>query len=161
MLINLEEVGDFGSRSDDVVLLGLCDDIVRKLCKKLGWEEELDAAWKETENSVTEFNEVRAEVDQKISEAEVEKDSAWSLGGSKQNTERQMLLEEEIERITEKVGKSLEITTGSKENPTHPDESTDSPEPTSGEEAPVLTTKSENLSSDEKEGGKTTDSSKL
>jgi len=52
VLINLEKVGDFGSRSDDVVLLGNCDDIIRDLCRELGWEEELDALWNATEASV-------------------------------------------------------------------------------------------------------------
>lgn len=52
VLINLERVGDFGSRSDDVVLLGKCDDIVRDICRELGWEAELDALWQATEASV-------------------------------------------------------------------------------------------------------------
>jgi len=52
VLINLDHVGDFGSRTDDVVLLGKCDDIVRDLCKELGWEDELARLWAETEDSV-------------------------------------------------------------------------------------------------------------
>lgn len=52
MLINLERVGDFGSRSDDVILLGKCDEVVRDLAKALGWEEELERAWEETAQSV-------------------------------------------------------------------------------------------------------------
>ncbi|KAF8885676.1 DHS-like NAD/FAD-binding domain-containing protein [Gymnopilus junonius] len=52
VLINLDRVGDFGSRSDDVVLLGKCDDIVRDLCKELGWEEELNELWETTKETV-------------------------------------------------------------------------------------------------------------
>ena len=52
VLINLDHVGDFGSRSDDVVLLGKCDDLVKDLCKELGWEDELLRLWDETEASV-------------------------------------------------------------------------------------------------------------
>jgi NAD-dependent histone deacetylase SIR2 len=52
VLINLDRVGDFGSRSDDVVLLGKCDDIVRDLCKELGWEDELIKLWHETEDTI-------------------------------------------------------------------------------------------------------------
>jgi len=52
VLINLDHVGDFGSRTDDVVLLGKCDDIIRDLCKELGWEDELARLWAETEDSV-------------------------------------------------------------------------------------------------------------
>ena len=52
VLINLERVGNFGSRSDDIVLLGKCDEVVRDLCRELGWEEELDKLWAKTEASV-------------------------------------------------------------------------------------------------------------
>ncbi|KAF7422504.1 Sir2 histone deacetylase Hst2 [Pleurotus ostreatus] len=52
VLINLERVGDFGSRSNDVILLGKCDEVVRDLAKALGWEEELERAWEETAQSV-------------------------------------------------------------------------------------------------------------
>jgi NAD-dependent histone deacetylase SIR2 len=52
VLINLDHVGDFGSRTDDVVLLGRCDDVVKDLCKELGWEDELLRFWDETEASV-------------------------------------------------------------------------------------------------------------
>jgi hypothetical protein len=48
VLINLDSVGDIGSRLDDVVLLGKCDDIVTELCQELHWEEELNKAWEET-----------------------------------------------------------------------------------------------------------------
>lgn len=52
VLINLDHVGDIGSRPDDVVLLGKCDDVVKDLCKELGWEDELTRLWNETEESV-------------------------------------------------------------------------------------------------------------
>ncbi|KIY73645.1 NAD-dependent deacetylase sirtuin-2 [Cylindrobasidium torrendii FP15055 ss-10] len=49
VLINLEKVGNIGSRLGDVILLGKCDDIVRELARELGWEKELDDLWRETE----------------------------------------------------------------------------------------------------------------
>jgi NAD-dependent histone deacetylase SIR2 len=52
VLINLDLVGDFGTKVNDVVCLGKCDDIVQSLCKELGWEEELMKAWEETKDSV-------------------------------------------------------------------------------------------------------------
>jgi len=52
VLINLDHVGDFGSRADDVVLLGKCDEIVTELCKELGWDQELMRLWDTTEASV-------------------------------------------------------------------------------------------------------------
>ena len=55
ILINLDHVGDFGSRADDVILLGKCDEIVTELCKELGWEKELLGLWEKTEASVLKF----------------------------------------------------------------------------------------------------------
>ncbi|EIW59108.1 NAD-dependent deacetylase sirtuin-2, partial [Trametes versicolor FP-101664 SS1] len=49
VLINMDPAGDFGGRADDVTLLGRCDEIVRDLCRELGWEEELDREWGKTE----------------------------------------------------------------------------------------------------------------
>lgn len=48
LLINMEQVGGLGSRADDVLLLGDCDEGVRKLAQALGWLEELEALWEET-----------------------------------------------------------------------------------------------------------------
>ncbi|KAK0487748.1 DHS-like NAD/FAD-binding domain-containing protein [Armillaria novae-zelandiae] len=49
VLVNLEKVGDLGRRPDDVLLLGKCDEVVKDLCRELGWEEELMNLWAETE----------------------------------------------------------------------------------------------------------------
>ncbi|KAI5797949.1 SIR2 family histone deacetylase [Peziza echinospora] len=49
LLINLEVVGDIGCRIDDVVVLGGCDAGVRRLAKALGWAEELEKLWAETD----------------------------------------------------------------------------------------------------------------
>ena len=49
VLINMEPAGDLGTRADDIVLLGRCDEIVRELCAALGWTEELDREWAKTE----------------------------------------------------------------------------------------------------------------
>ncbi|EYE93876.1 SIR2 family NAD-dependent protein deacylase [Aspergillus ruber CBS 135680] len=48
VLINLERVGGMGSRPDDVLILGDCDAGVRKLAAALGWLEDLEALWEET-----------------------------------------------------------------------------------------------------------------
>jgi NAD-dependent histone deacetylase SIR2 len=48
VLVNLEQVGGMGSRADDVLLLGNCDDGVRKLADALGWLGELEELWAET-----------------------------------------------------------------------------------------------------------------
>lgn len=49
LLINSERVGGLGTRADDVLLLGDCDDGVRKLATALGWAEELEELWGETQ----------------------------------------------------------------------------------------------------------------
>lgn len=85
VLVNLDHVGDFGTRSDDVLCLGKTDEVVRDLCKELGWEEELDAAWKETENSVVDF-------EPQTSAAKEERS-----------------VEDEVDALTEAVGKTLHI----------------------------------------------------
>ncbi|KAI2639355.1 DHS-like NAD/FAD-binding domain-containing protein [Xylaria nigripes] len=45
LLLNLERVGDIGTRADDVLCLGGCDDGVRKLADELGWRAELEDMW--------------------------------------------------------------------------------------------------------------------
>ncbi|KAI0648138.1 DHS-like NAD/FAD-binding domain-containing protein [Trametes meyenii] len=49
VLISTDFAGDIGMRSDDVLLLGKCDDVVRDLCKELGWEDALEREWAKTE----------------------------------------------------------------------------------------------------------------
>ncbi|KAL7948539.1 DHS-like NAD/FAD-binding domain-containing protein [Trichoderma barbatum] len=46
VLFNMEKVGSLGSRVDDVLELGACDDGIRKLAKLLGWTDELDDIWR-------------------------------------------------------------------------------------------------------------------
>ncbi|KAK5633998.1 hypothetical protein RRF57_009712 [Xylaria bambusicola] len=45
LLFNMERVGDFGTRADDVICLGACDDGIRKLADELGWRDELESMW--------------------------------------------------------------------------------------------------------------------
>ncbi|KAF2218647.1 DHS-like NAD/FAD-binding domain-containing protein [Elsinoe ampelina] len=48
VLINKEQVGGLGSRTDDVLMLGDCDQGVRKLAEACGWADELEALWAKT-----------------------------------------------------------------------------------------------------------------
>ncbi|QRW23653.1 NAD-dependent histone deacetylase SIR2 [Rhizoctonia solani] len=50
-LLNMETAGQF-NRADDVIHLAPCDDAVRELCDLLGWRDELEKLWAETENIV-------------------------------------------------------------------------------------------------------------
>ncbi|KAI5851087.1 DHS-like NAD/FAD-binding domain-containing protein [Morchella snyderi] len=45
VLINMESAGGIGSRRDDVLMLGTCDNGVRRLAKELGWDVELEKLW--------------------------------------------------------------------------------------------------------------------
>ncbi|KAM3084036.1 Sir2 histone deacetylase Hst2 [Clarireedia jacksonii] len=46
LLFNMESVGDFGCRLDDVIIKGDCDSGVRKLADALGWRDELEELWR-------------------------------------------------------------------------------------------------------------------
>lgn len=46
VLFNMEKVGSLGSRVDDVLELGSCDDGIRKLAGLLGWTDELEDLWR-------------------------------------------------------------------------------------------------------------------
>jgi NAD-dependent histone deacetylase SIR2 len=138
VLINLERVGDFAHRPDDVLLLGKCDDMVRKLCQELGWEDELDELWKLTEESVeVEEDALDKEEKAKASAKEEEKDDT-----EKQSPEDK--IEKEVERLTSAVGQSLTI---SEERVPSPVKITDSLKAVE----PSVTPKAK-LSADTKEG---------
>ena len=86
ILINLERVGGLGGRADDVLLLGECDTGVRKLADALGWLDELESLWKRTSPLVP------ASEDQNVP----------------QKT-REEKLEDEVEKLTQEIDKSLKI----------------------------------------------------
>jgi NAD-dependent histone deacetylase SIR2 len=46
VLFNMERVGHLGTRPDDVLELGSCDESMRKLAAELGWGDELEALWR-------------------------------------------------------------------------------------------------------------------
>lgn len=87
VLINLDRVGELGSRADDVLILGDCDAGVRKLATALGWQDELETLWNATKPEMQDSNR-----DQHV---------AW-----KTKDER---LDDQIASLTEEVDKSLQI----------------------------------------------------
>ncbi|CAE6465801.1 unnamed protein product [Rhizoctonia solani] len=48
-LLNMQIAGHF-DRADDVIHLAPCDDAVRELCDLLGWRDDLEKLWAETES---------------------------------------------------------------------------------------------------------------
>lgn len=97
VLMNMERVGGLGSRPDDVLLLGECDDGVRKFAEALGWLEELEALWSETELSPTE---------QEIQEKTPPKSKDEQL-------------QEQLDRLTEEVDQTLNISNSHLERTQH------------------------------------------
>ncbi|KAJ6779456.1 hypothetical protein PWT90_00761 [Aphanocladium album] len=46
VLFNMERVGQIGTRPDDVLSLGPCDEGIRRLAAELGWGDELEKMWR-------------------------------------------------------------------------------------------------------------------
>ncbi|KAL3471697.1 DHS-like NAD/FAD-binding domain-containing protein [Aspergillus californicus] len=86
VLINRERVGGLGSRPDDVLVIGNCDDGVLKLARALGWEKELIHLWEGVNPN------------KKSQEEELAPPST-----------REERLEIEISHLTAEVDKTLEI----------------------------------------------------
>jgi NAD-dependent histone deacetylase SIR2 len=85
VLFNLERVGGIGSRADDVVVLGDCDEGVRRLADALGWRDELEAEWRRV-----------------VGDEEAER----QLKGAKQ---RAAALEDEVDKLAEGVEEALNL----------------------------------------------------
>lgn len=99
VLINLEETGDLGTRPDDVLLLGKCDDITKELAKELGWLKELKAAWAETRTSLD---------NPPPAEEESEEEFNDQVTGTEETADEG--LQREIAWLTESVDATLKIT---------------------------------------------------
>lgn len=120
VLVNLERVGDFANRSDDVLLLGKCDEKIRQLCRELGWEEELEELWKGTEDSL-EIDEDALEEEGKA-KAQKEIETKDKEGAEIQQPESKA--KSEVDKLTEAIGRSL--TVSAKEQEPAPTTNTDS-----------------------------------
>ncbi|TKA61624.1 hypothetical protein B0A55_11341 [Friedmanniomyces simplex] len=88
VLINKERVGGLGNSADDVLLLGDCDDGVKRLAEACGWLEELEKLWAETAHLL------RDEVQPARHETAKSKDEA---------------LEDEIDKLTKEVDETLNL----------------------------------------------------
>jgi len=88
LLINLERVGDLGSRKDDVLYLGKCDDGVREFAKACGWLKELEARWAKTKP-----------------EGGEQSSSAWETVEPTQD----QILQDQVDRLTSQVEKTLKL----------------------------------------------------
>lgn len=86
ILLNKELVGGLGSRPDDVVILGACDDGVRQLCDALGWREELEALWAQTAPK-----------------------AASELGKKGEKKTKDEELEDEVDKLTKEIDETLNL----------------------------------------------------
>jgi NAD-dependent histone deacetylase SIR2 len=91
LLVNMEQVGDLGSRPDDVLILKDCDTGVKELAEACGWLDELEALWAKT-----------AKEDQFVPEKKEEVKKS-----------RDELLQDEVDKLTRDVEKTLQL--GSKQ----------------------------------------------
>jgi NAD+-dependent protein deacetylase SIR2 len=94
ILINLERVGGLGSRTDDVCILSDCDQGAKDLAEALGWGEEVEALWREVSGKEEADSDVEARRNAKT---------------------KDQLLEEEVEKLTREVDRTLKISTSHKQ----------------------------------------------
>lgn len=97
VLINLERVGAMGSRADDVLILGDCDDGVRKLAEACGWLEELEAEWAKT-----------------APKAAMERLQQTTEPAEEREKTKDEKLQEEVDKLTRDVDETLKINEGHK-----------------------------------------------
>ncbi|KAK0263838.1 Sir2 histone deacetylase Hst2 [Friedmanniomyces endolithicus] len=100
VLINKERVGGLGNGTDDVLLLGDCDDGVKKLAEACGWLEELKKLWAETAG---------------VGKDEAESAPSGAPGGAPDGApvgpakSKDEVLEDEIEKLTKEVDETLTL----------------------------------------------------
>lgn len=87
LLINMEQVGDLGSRPDDVLILKDCDTGVKELAAALGWDSELDLLWAAT-----------------AKEGQFEPDKKEPIKKT-----RDEALQDEVDKLTQDVEKTLKL----------------------------------------------------
>lgn len=99
MLINLEKAGDLGTRQNDVLLLGKCDDTIKELAKELGWLKELKDTWAETRTSLDNPPPI---------DEESEEESEGKAAQAEETVEER--LQREIAWLTQSVDVTLKVT---------------------------------------------------
>ena len=99
VLINQEPAGGIGSRPDDVVLLGDCDEKVRALAEACGWLEELETLWKSVGGKIEEMKAAEKDprkdedVEDEVNKLTKEVDETLALSAKHEKTTRDELSE--------------------------------------------------------------------
>lgn len=93
VLFNMEKVGSLGSRVDDVLELGSCDDGIRKLAGLLGWTDELEDLWRnvvgdeEAERQLRSQTDRDEEIEDELQKLTGEIETVLKLDGEKEDDE--------------------------------------------------------------------------
>jgi NAD-dependent histone deacetylase SIR2 len=108
VLINLEEAGDIGTQPNDALCLGKCDDVVRELCRELGWEAELDAEWATTraEREVGDGVPVR---ELQASEAKEGEERAKAMGKTSAKNVAESLNSAQVDKLADVIARQLSL----------------------------------------------------
>jgi NAD-dependent histone deacetylase SIR2 len=165
VLFNMEKVGSLGSRVDDVLELGSCDNGIRKLAQLLGWTDELEDLWrnvvgdKEAERQLRSQTDRDEEIEDELQKLTGEIETVLKLDGEKEEDEEveDKDLEESKKEENEKASNSAPA---SEEAAETKEEKKDEPEaPTKTEEAAPADTA--NTKNEESEGTKETESKEV
>lgn len=143
VLFNMERVGSLGSRVDDVLELGSCDNGIRKLAELLGWTSELEDLWKnvvgdeEAERQLRSQTDRDEELEDELQKLTGEIETVLKLDGEKEDDEDEDVEESkkvEDEKASNSAQTSEEVA-DTKDAVTTKQENTDEPEaPTEMEE---------------------------
>ncbi|KAK0668548.1 NAD-dependent protein deacetylase hst2-1 [Cercophora samala] len=114
VLFNLERVGGMGSQADDVLVLGDCDEGVRKLADELGWREELEEKWRKL-----------------VGDKEAER----QLQGAKKRVEA---LHDEVAKLAEEVDEVLHLGEKKEKEASNPEDKPDGEGKVANEVDPVV-----------------------
>lgn len=93
VLFNMERVGSLGSRVDDVLELGSCDNGIRKLAELLGWTNELEDLWRnvvgdeEAERQLRSQTDRDEELEDELQKLTGEIETVLKLDGEKEDDE--------------------------------------------------------------------------
>lgn len=93
VLFNMEKVGSLGSRVDDVLELGSCDNGIRKLAALLGWADELEEFWRnivgdeEAERQLRSQTDRDDELEDELQKLTGEIETVLKLDGEKEEAE--------------------------------------------------------------------------
>jgi NAD+-dependent protein deacetylase SIR2 len=116
VLINLEEVGDLGSRRDDVLLLGDCDTGCKRFAKEMGLLEELENIWfgmvseERKQKYLAEKEKERKELEQKakiMGDEEIDLSVEEEIGHVKSREEVDEDVRDEVEKMVADVEEAL------------------------------------------------------